>query len=344
MTDTDVRAWTRPEVEMLSEGGWRIPLPLPIDGLTTGNCYLFAEGDDVVLVDPGWASPDTDAALAGHLRMIGRDASEISRIVVTHTHMDHYGQAMLLRERHGIPVEAGEGERPSVESYRRGQFYYPEQVERLRQAGDAALADTMLEQRGDQHESAFPSGQPSGWLSDAQRIPLGDRELIAYATPGHTRGHTVFADPERSLLITGDHILPRITPSVGLEYRPEQFPLRSFLSSLARVRELPDGAMLPAHGNVGQSVHERIDELLAHHEGRFQAVLAGMDRGASTAAEVAASLTWTSREQPLDSLAPMHRMTAVLEVAAHLHVLEQRGAVVASTEGGVEHFLRVAGS
>lgn len=340
MSDIDVRAWTRPEVEPLADGVWRIPLPLPIDGLTTVNCYLFADGDDLVLVDPGWATPETDAALAGHLRTIGRELSEITRIVVTHTHLDHYGHALVLRERYGIPIEVGEGERPTVESYRPGAYFYPEQVERLRQAGDSELAEIMLGWEPAPYEAEAPFGSPSGWLVDEQLIPLGRRGLVAYATPGHTRGHTVFVDPTRSLIVTGDHVLPRITPSVGLEYRPEQFPLRSFLSSLARVRQLPDGAMLPAHGNTGVSVHERIDELLAHHEERFQAVLARLDRGAVTAAEVAAGLTWTSRERPLHTLTPMHRMTAVLEAAAHLHVLAQRGVVIGSVEDGVEGFAR----
>jgi glyoxylase-like metal-dependent hydrolase (beta-lactamase superfamily II) len=84
------------------------------------------------------------------------------------------------------------------------------------------------------------------------------------ATPGHTRGHVVFHDPGGRLLFAGDHILPRITPSIGFEPALSDDPLGAFLGSLTLIRSRPDARLLPAHGPAGPSAHARVDELIAH--------------------------------------------------------------------------------
>ena len=85
-------------------------------------------------------------------------------------------------------------------------------------------------------------------------------------------------------------------------------------------------------------MHERVDELLAHHAKRLDATLAAVHNGCSTAHEVAAVLPWTRRDRRLDELDPFNAMLAVLETAAHLDVLATRGGVTASTVDGVLHY------
>ena len=82
----------------------------------------------------------------------------------------------------------------------------------------------------------------------------------------------MFADEDASLLFAGDHVLSTITPSIGFEPAYVQQPLRDYLASLAKVRALPDMKLLPAHGPVTASSHTRIDELVAHHDVRLDAV------------------------------------------------------------------------
>jgi glyoxylase-like metal-dependent hydrolase (beta-lactamase superfamily II) len=176
---------------------------------------------------------------------------------------------------------------------------------------------------------------PDEWIDDGAVVPVGTRSLRAVATPGHTRGHVVFADEPADLLFAGDHVLPRITPSIGLEPEPAASPLRAFLASLELVRRRPDARLLPAHGPVGMRVHERVDELLAHHGARLDATLAAVREGRSTAAEVAGALSWTRRDRRLDELDPFDAVLAVLETAAHLDVLVERGAVGAVERDGI---------
>jgi glyoxylase-like metal-dependent hydrolase (beta-lactamase superfamily II) len=166
----------------------------------------------------------------------------------------------------------------------------------------------------------------------------GTRTLHAVATPGHTRGHVVFADAAGGLLFSGDHVLPRITPSIGLEPVPGSSPLTDFLTSLELIRTRPDAALLPAHGPTGMRVHQRVDELIAHHGKRLDATLAAVQEGRSTAYEVASALPWTRRDTPFADLDKFNAMMATIETAAHLEVLAERGLVTASEQDGIVHY------
>jgi tellurite resistance protein len=96
--------------------------------------------------------------------------------------------------------------------------------------------------------------------------------------------------------------------------------------------------LLPAHGPVSPSVHARVDELLAHHAARLDAVAAAVRSGAVTAAETARLLTWTRRERALDELDPFNQMLAVLETAAHLDLLVTQSRLRATVDGDVTKY------
>ncbi|MCW2957119.1 MAG: beta-lactamase class, partial [Thermoleophilia bacterium] len=181
--ESDPTAWTRPGVEELADGAWRIPLPLPIDGLSTVNAYLFTGGADAVLVDPGWATRESAEALRIGLADIGRDVSDVTRILATHTHFDHYSHALELRTAHGTPVAIGAGERQTIEGYSYGSHFYRHQVDLLEVAGAPQLAQEILAWQPEWYEIDLPFEPPSDWLEDGWRIPVGDRELTVIATP-----------------------------------------------------------------------------------------------------------------------------------------------------------------
>jgi hypothetical protein len=124
----------------------------------------------------------------------------------------------------------------------------------------------------------------------------------------------VYEDRQVGLAFTGDHILPRITPSIALERMPEELPLRSYLDSLRLFLDLPDAWMLPAHGAVTQSVKARVDELLDHHRERLELVHGLVAAGSYTAYDVARRMLWTRRERTVDELGAVHGMTAILDV------------------------------
>lgn len=313
-----------------------IALPLPLEGLTSVNCYVLRGDDETVLVDPGWSSPETERALLDGLDALGLSPGDISRTLTTHHHWDHYTQGLTWQLKRDIPVHLGRGDDLSIHAWRDLEGAFPRQVDLLRAAGAAALADEVAALPVEIHEQGMDFDLPAAWLDDGDEIDLGGLTVRALATPGHTRGHVCFEVVEEQVLLTGDHVLPRITPSIAYERAPSPDSLTAYLGSLRLVADLPAHRMLPAHGALGGSAAERAAELITHHEERLEVIRALVERGHATAFEIAAAMTWTRHERRLDELELTHRMTAVLEVAAHLTVLARTGHVVRSTTDGVE--------
>jgi glyoxylase-like metal-dependent hydrolase (beta-lactamase superfamily II) len=322
----------------VAEGVHRIPLPLPNDGLRAVNVYAISDGDGLTLVDSGWALAAAQQRLEAALASIGHELGDVRRFLVTHLHRDHYTLAIIVRRLFGSRVMLGAGEQPSLDFILNADDR-PSTVYQglLLRCGAAPLVERL---RGNwpERDDGGEWEKPDTWLAGAEEIGLGGRTLRVIPTPGHTRGHVVFADLGHGLLFAGDHVLPHITPSIGFEAARPELPLGDYLSSLRVVRTLPDLRLLPAHGGVAASVHARVDELIAHHGRRLDASAAVIGQGASTAYEAAGLLTWTRRERPFADLDPFNQMMAVMETAAHLDVLVSQGRLSSAVSGGVVRY------
>jgi glyoxylase-like metal-dependent hydrolase (beta-lactamase superfamily II) len=332
----DRHAWERPGAHEVAPGVHRIPLPLPGDALKAVNIYAISDGDQVVLIDGGWALDEASELLGKSLATIGYELRDVREFLVTHLHRDHYTQAIALRRRTGGTVSVGEGERACLELIRTVDLH-PD-VASLHEAGALELSRMLADWHGERDLLNWED--PDRWLPDGVDLPLNTRTLRVIATPGHTRGHVVFHDPGAGALFAGDHVLPHITPSIGVELNRPHSPLRDYLVSLQLIRALPDARLLPAHGPVTGSVHDRIDELLTHHEHRLTATGQAVDHGAHTGLEAAAVLPWTRRNRRLADLDMFNQILAIHETMAHLRVLVERGWLTETTVDGVAHFVR----
>ncbi|MFH9552137.1 MBL fold metallo-hydrolase [Streptomyces sp. NPDC051445] len=335
--------WAQGGPETVGPGVHRIPLPLPDDGLRAVNVYAL-EGltDGLVLIDGGWSIPASRAALEDALTGLGHDLGEISHILVTHIHRDHYTQAVELRRLLGSRVYLGAGERRGLELL--GELRTDQPVgslQTLRRAGAHDLAERVAAMDHGGFDPAVWEA-PDRWLQ-AEELPFGDARLTVVPTPGHTRGHVVYLDRARGLLFSGDHVLPHITPSIGFELGDTDMPLGDYLDSLRLMTTLADTRLLPAHGPVGDSVHTRVGELLAHHEDRLAETLTALGDRTRTAHEVAGELGWTRRKVPFADLGVFDQMLAVNETAAHLDVLVARGGALRTRTDGVDRYAVTAG-
>lgn len=330
--------WTEPGVYRIADGVFRVPLPLPFDGLRAVNGYVLMEADGPVLVDPGWAMRDTEKALVAALRELGCELGDVTVCVATHLHWDHYTQALILREKLGTRVLLGRGERHTIAAFDYRNGLHAGEVVELRRSGAPELAERIAEVFPELRELDMPFEPPDEWLDDGDRVG----RLDVVATPGHTRGHVVLLDEANQLLLTGDHVLPHITPAIGFETAPEELPLRSYMQSLQLLKDMPDALLLPAHGPVTPSVHTRVDQLIAHHEKRLDAALTEVRRGADTAFAVADALPWTRRAKRFAEIRLMDQMMAVLEMDAHLKVLVDQGLLHCDESGDVRRFALAA--
>lgn len=339
MTHPGVRAdgtahWAEAGVYRVTDEVFRIPLPLPQDGLQAVNVYVLVGDRGLTLIDAGWDVPQARVLLQQGIEAIGHTIGDISAFLITHLHRDHYELSLRIRQEVGASVALGASERPGMEKLSLGDLEpYAPQIASLRALGAQSLVDGIVEHARRERLTPMLEGMPDHWIADGP-ILAGRREVLALSTPGHTRGHVVFHDEAAGLLFSGDHVLPTITPSIGFEVALAKDPLTYFMNSLRVLRARPDARLLPAHGPVTGSVHERSGELLAHHERRLDQTEEALRAGARSGLELAARMTWTRRERPLGDLSAFNQMLAVCEAAAHAQALVSLGRATVENRAG----------
>jgi len=363
---SDRHAWIEEGAHLVAPGVHRIPLPLPSDGLRAVNVYAIEAAGGLVLIDSGWALANARDQLERSLALIGADLRDVRQFLVTHMHRDHYTQAVEVRRLFGTPVALGEGEKPSIDGLLSGEFQpFRAQLAIVRAAGAGPVADRLARlssidladsDRGPGNSDLMPPDHPplrpgatigaalgyeppDEWIAADQVFDVGARKLTAVSTPGHTRGHVVFADADAGLLFAGDHVLPHITPSIGFQEAPSAEPLREYLQSLNVVRRLPDMKLLPAHGPVSPSTHSRIDELAEHHAERLRLMADVLSAGQCTGYDVALVIGWTRRLLKLADLDLMNQMLAICETVYHLDLLVAQAVAVSQVgDDGVRRY------
>jgi len=286
------------------------------------------------LIDTGWRHPRAVLALEQGLAALGARFGDVTDIVCTHAHYDHYGLASHIREVADAPVLLGSDELELLNVALDQAVFDRAQDHRrwwlLRHGAHAELE--AIEGEGgdaDTYDAIRARGRweaPDRLVGDGEQVEVAGRTLEAVLTPGHTRGHLMFLDRANGLLFAGDHVLPHITPSLGFEPFMDGRALERFMHSLRAVRELPAGLVLPGHGPAFADLARRVDELLAHHDTRLADCLriVAEDRGES-AAQVASHLTWTRHDRSFGELDVLNRMLAVTETVTHLELLADDG-------------------
>ncbi|MET8985443.1 MBL fold metallo-hydrolase [Nonomuraea wenchangensis] len=319
------RPYAEQRPQDLGGGVWSVPVPIPGSPLGYTLVYAVESPKGPVLVDAGWNHPEAWQALSGGLATLGIDVSTVRGVVVTHFHPDHAGLAGQVREASGAWIAMHENDAAMVRLMHdfAGDEHTAFQSDMLLRAG----ADPS-EARAASGERPAPPAVPDRELRDGDLVDLPGRKLRAVHTPGHTPGHICLHLEDADRLFTGDHVLPDITPHIGIyPYdRHDVDPLGDFLESLERVGELGTLDALPAHEWIFPDVAARAAEIRHHHEEKLDsllALLAGQPEP-QTIWEVAAMMTWN---KPWDTLPPMLRGMAAGEAAAHLRTLEARGRI-----------------
>ncbi|MFJ3212578.1 MBL fold metallo-hydrolase [Streptomyces flaveolus] len=336
VTVTGVRqreAWAQrvlPPVEHLAGDIWSVPVPIPANPLRYTLSYLVPGLTMMVVVDPGWDSDEGWDALCRGLAAAGAGPADVTGIVATHVHPDHHGMTGRLKDACGAWVAMHPAERDSLPQ--RQPAAEPSGTETARawllEAGapDRDIRDLLGPAEKAEESADFRLVDPDVLLEDKDPLPLDGREFVALWTPGHTPGHLCLAESSTRVVLTGDHVLPRITPNIGLHgRRPGQRPLADFLDSLSRLASWDDHEALPAHEYRFRGLAARTEQLRDHHAKRLDELLAVVDAlGRPTLWEVTAHLTWS---RPWEQVGPM-RFAALAETEAHVRHLVELGLLL----------------
>lgn len=325
-------------VETFDHGGGIRSVRVPIPDNPLGHTLVYVVDTDrgPVLIDTGWDDPGAWSVLAEGLRACGTDVSQVHGVVITHHHPDHHGLSGKVREASGAWVAMHAADTAIVRRTRetRADRWFTYMTAKLVAAG--APEEHIAPLRDPAPRTALPGFSPA--LPDREIVPgelldLPGRRLRAIWTPGHTPGHVCLhleeehpsRLPGHGRLFSGDHLLPEITPHIGLYEDPDDAtvtdPLGDYLDSLERVGRLAPAEVLPAHQHVFTDGPSRVRELLAHHEERLTGIL-GLLAVPLTPWQLAEHMEWN---RPWEQIPYGSRNIAVSEAEAHLRRLVKLG-------------------
>ncbi|MCC9196827.1 MBL fold metallo-hydrolase [Arthrobacter sp. zg-Y820] len=263
-----------PRPELVADNVWAIAAPIPEGGVTYTLSYVLLSGDSASfsILDPGWDSPGNLDALHRSLGLIGLTLEHLSTVVATHHHPDHLGIAATLRAMTGARVVLSREERAVLTHQLSPELRSPASYSRVLEAWGVPAARRGELTAAFARPPAFSDIEPDLLLDDGDMLDLGSHSLTALATPGHTGGHLCFADNERKLLYTGDHILPQIHSGFGLGSRPGDKPLPDYLASLQSLQRFGGYEVLPGHEFRFRGLDARAAEICSHHLRRTQRI------------------------------------------------------------------------
>ena len=277
------------KVTEVADGVLRMQLPISLPGLGHVNCYALVDGDGVAVVDPGLPGPESWNALMARLKQAEIPVERVHTVVVTHSHPDHFGGSAQLREVAGADVltheaftsftaEANDDLEPLIADMTEAEIV-DLWKERFKQFGetpwgtrrepppDHAIIRMIQADAGGQR---FLSPEATIRVVDGEPLHFAGREWFAMHTPGHTIDHLCLWDPTNGVLLSGDHVLPTITPHIAGSTAVDD-PLATFFASLDRVAALEGlTTVLPAHGHPFEDCQGRCGFIKEHHHDRLQ--------------------------------------------------------------------------
>ncbi|MFD7336277.1 MBL fold metallo-hydrolase [Streptomyces violascens] len=357
-----------PQVTDHGGGVHSIKVPIPDNPLGHTLVHLIDTDRGPVLVDTGWDDPASWDTLTAGLQALGTDVSAVHGVVITHHHPDHHGLSGQVREASGAWIAMHAADTAVVRRTREAEpgVWLDYLCAKLAGAGapEGHIAP-LREARASGRMRTLPglrAALPDREIVPGDLLPLAGRRLRAIWTPGHTPGHVCLhleeAHPSQlpgnGRLFSGDHLLPGITPHIGLYEDPDEAggtpcsngveslgeaadPLGDYLDSLERIGRLGVAEVLPAHQHAFAEPAARVRELLSHHEDRLSGLLALLSTPL-TPWQLAERMEWN---RPWSQIPYGSRTIAVSEAEAHVRRLEKLGRAERVVGGGVVRYRAV---
>lgn len=316
--------------ERVLPGLWRLRLPLPWPGVPHCNAWAIAAGSGIVLVDTGMHLPGSLSQLERAMEQVNLRLEHVRLIVCTHAHSDHWGQAAPIRERAGCELWMHPAHQHSTRSADDPESALARRIEVGRQSGVSAEALARYAERARE----LPSGvaraiEPDRDLVYGVEIETDLGTWSVHETPGHAPSHVSLFQAERRLLVSGDHLLGRISLYYDYGWTPD--PVGEFLGSLDIVDRLDARLCLSGHGRPFVDVHSHVEGNRRLVAERVEAVMLALGTAPRTAVEIVPEVYG----QPLTEY---NASWWLAETLCYLTHLEQQGRVKRGADGRHERW------
>lgn len=332
-------AWSNqefPEVTEMLPGLFCIPVPMQANPLRYVMSYVFTQGQNAIVVDPGWPTDASWEAFQAGLETIGVSLSNIEGVIVTHGHTDHYGLVGRLQQVSGAWLAIHEQDAALISNMHDEQETYEATrhgwLQKLGLDEEGLLRATSVETgKGLPEVPVPPVFAPEHFVTPNQIIEVPGYSLKVHWTPGHSPGHICLELVDQGVMIAGDHLLPRITPNISSFSDHGKNALIDYLRSLEATKLLHLEFILPAHQWPFGDPLERIQAIEDHHQIRLDEIDSAVQQHDEiTIAELARAITW---KRPFEELSGFQLRAALGETLAHVHTLVTRERVEAVHEG-----------
>ncbi|HEY7256417.1 MAG TPA: MBL fold metallo-hydrolase [Solirubrobacterales bacterium] len=307
-----------PRTERMLPGVWRLRLPLPWPGVPHGNVWAVAADGGVVLFDTGIGGRGRLRQFDLALAQAGFGLEDVRLLVCTHSHTDHYGLAAPIVEEAGCELwlhpKWGHirllADDPAAAIEQR--------IEVARQSGvpPAALARYRESRRGDQETGVEAIVEPDRDLVPGVEVETDLGSWQVHETPGHAPSHVILHQPERRLMISGDHLLGRTVLFFDHGHSPD--PVGEFLTSLDEIEPLDVDLCLPGHGRPFREPETKIAEARAQADQLLGKVRSSLGEGERQPFEIVAEIVGPDN---VNSPASAWALQIVLSCLDHMRIL-----------------------
>ncbi|HTW11106.1 MAG TPA: MBL fold metallo-hydrolase [Solirubrobacteraceae bacterium] len=322
--------------EKVLPGLWRLRLPLPWPGVPHCNAWAIQSGDGLVLVDCGLhqladaEGPGSLSQLELAMGQVGLRLEQVRRLIITHAHSDHWGDAAIVKQISGCEVWMHPNHRHGSEAEADPATALEHRLEIARAGGvPERTIERYLDRISDMPSGIAAAIEPDHELTEGVTVDTDLGTWQAYETPGHAPSHVCLYQPEQRVLISGDHVLGRISLYFDYGWTPD--PIDEYMHSLEVVDGLGARLALSGHGKPFTDVHAHIVGARRLVEERLAVARDALDAMPRTALELAPTIFG----EQLTPETAYWRLTEVLCVLQHL---ELEGSVVRETDGNTERF------
>ena len=311
-------------MEKIADDFYMLTLPMPFR-LGHVHAFLLVHDGAVTMFDTGLNTPETFLHLERSLQRLGKSIGDIRRILISHYHIDHCGLAGRIQDVSGATICMSERSRPFLLMRNQEDYRFVEEIKAFSSShGLPAKAVDFVIGLLQTFKKAGSACTINEFISAEQMEIIGGKQVYILPTPGHTHDHLSFFFPGERLLLSGDHVLPEITPNLSPNMFARDFrPLQSFLASLSRVEELPAAMVYPAHGRPFADLKGRIAVIRTHHDIRKDLTLKAVQEAPKSAFAVSRNI-FGSELNEFDQFLALNETYVHLLELTHEGLIEER--------------------